>query len=191
MKKIAIFASGNGSNFEAVATAVQNGQINAEVALLVCDKPQANVITRANRLGVPTFICNPKDYPNRAAYESRVLMALQDAHVEFIALAGYMRIVGKVLLNAYGGKMVNIHPSMLPDFPGLEAIAQAYESGATKTGVTVHYVDAGVDTGPIIVQEAVDILPDDTLESLEARVHEVEHRLYVAVLKNIFEGDRK
>ena len=186
MKKIAILASGNGSNFEALAAAAQSGKINAEVALLVCDKPHANVISRAKRLGVPAFICNPKDYPNRAAYESRVLEALHDAKVEFIALAGYMRIVGKVLLDAYGGRMVNIHPSMLPEFPGLEAIARAYESGATQTGVTVHYVDAGVDTGPIIVQEAIGILPGDNLESLESRVHEVEHRLYIQVLKDIF-----
>jgi len=186
--KIAVFASGNGSNFEAIAAAVIKKEINAVIALLVCDKPQAKVISRAKRLGIPVFVCSPSDYPNRAAYEERILTALEDVGVEFIVLAGYMRIIGETLLNPYMGRIVNIHPSMLPAFPGLDAIGQAFTSGATQTGVTVHYVDAGVDTGPIIAQEAVEIMPEDNLETLEARVHEVEHRLYVKVLKSILEA---
>jgi len=183
VKNIAIFASGNGSNFEAIAKAVKRGEINVKLSLLVCDKPEAKVIKRADNLGITVFVCNPKDYPNRVAYEERILAILKDTEVDFIALAGYMRIIGEVLLEAYEGRIINIHPSMLPDFPGLDAIEKAYNAGVSQTGVTIHYVDAGVDTGPILTQEAVAILPDDTLEILEARVHEVEHRLYIKVLK--------
>ena len=188
MKNIAVFASGNGSNFEAIAVAVQNGEINANISLLVCDKPGAKVIARAERLGVPVFICDPRDFANRAAHEGHILSTLREAGVDFIVLAGYMRIIGETLLGAYGGRIVNIHPSYLPEFPGLEAIRKAFESGASETGVTVHYVDAGVDTGPIIAQRKVDILPGDTLETLEERVHQVEHELYVEVLRELVAG---
>ncbi|MCL2572736.1 MAG: phosphoribosylglycinamide formyltransferase [Defluviitaleaceae bacterium] len=181
MKNIAIFASGNGSNFEAIATA----NINAKIKLLICDKPGATVIARAERLGIPALIYNPKDYPNRAAYEEQILTNLKDAEAEYIFLAGYMRIIGSTLLEAYEGRIINIHPSLLPEFPGLDAISKAFSSGVKQTGVTIHYVDAGVDTGPIIAQEAVDILPGDTLEALEARIHQVEHKLYISVLKEI------
>ena len=187
MKNIAIFASGNGSNFEAIAAAASRGEINARVALLVCDKPGAKVITRAARLGVPAFVLSPKGFASRAEHEQLILAALKGAGVEFIVLAGYMRIIGKTLLEAYGGRIVNIHPSMLPAFPGLDAITKAYASGASHTGVTVHYVDAGVDTGPIIAQRQVEILPCNTLETLEERVHRVEHELYVEILRNICE----
>jgi len=185
MKNIAIFASGNGSNFEAVSTAAINGVIDAKISLLVCDKPEAKVIARAIRLGIPVFVCSPKDFPNRAAHERQILTALTEADVEFIVLAGYMRIIGETLLTAYGGSIVNIHPSLLPDFPGINAISAAFKSGAGHTGVTVHYIDEGVDTGPIIAQRRVDILQDDNLEILEERVHRVEHKLYVEVLMNL------
>ena len=186
MKNIAIFASGNGSNFEAIATAVMGGEINAAISLLICDKPGAKVITRAKRLGIPTFVCSPQGFPSRAAHEERILSELKKAGVELIVLAGYMRIIGDTLLREYEGRIINIHPSMLPDFPGMNAIARAYESGAGHTGVTVHYVDAGVDTGPVIAQRVVEILPGDTPETLEERVHRVEHELYVEVLQGIF-----
>jgi len=187
MRNIAIFASGSGSNFEAIAVAIKKGEINANLVLLVCDKPEAKVISRAKRLGVPVFICDSKEFENRADHESHILSALKAAKVDFIALAGYMRIIGDTLLNAYAGKIVNIHPSILPAFPGLDAIASAFKSGAKKTGVTVHYIDEGVDTGPIIAQRQVDILPGDTLETLEERIHKAEHELYVEVLKKLLE----
>jgi len=186
VKNIAIFASGNGSNFEAVATAAISGRINTKISLLVCDKPEAKVITRARQLDVPVLVCSPQDFPSRAAHERQILAALKKANVEFIVLAGYMRIVGETLLCEYGGKIVNIHPSILPDFPGMNAIEKALVSGASYTGVTVHYVDEGVDTGPIIAQRRVDILPGDTLETLEERVHQTEHELYVDVLRDLF-----
>jgi len=186
MKNIAIFASGNGSNFEAVALACKNGEINARAVLLICDKPDAVVIKRAKNLNIPVFVCSPAAFPTRAAHEGHILDALDDTGIDFIVLAGYMRIIGKPILDEYEGRIVNIHPSLLPAFPGLDAIKKAFESGVSQTGVTVHYVDAGVDTGPIIAQKPVDILPGDTLENLEARVHETEHRLYVSVLREIF-----
>jgi len=186
MKNIAVFASGNGSNFEAIAIACADDKINAKISILVCDKPEANVITRATRLGIPVFVCNPKNFLDRSAHEYNMLTALENAGVEFIVLAGYMRIIGDVLLKAYDGKIINIHPSLLPIFPGLNAIQKAFEAKEKQTGVTIHYVDAGVDTGPIVTQEAVAILPEDTLETLEARVHEVEHKLYIEVLKSLF-----
>jgi len=183
LKNIAIFASGNGSNFEVITKAVQQGEISANIVLLVCDKPKAAVITRAKNLSIPVYVCDPKDYPNRAAHENQILTVIKN--VDFIVLAGYMRIIGEVLLSAYEGRIINIHPSLLPDFPGLNAIEAAFNAGVRQTGVTIHYVDAGVDTGPIIIQEEVTILPEDSLETLEARVHEVEHRLYVGVLKKL------
>ena len=187
-RNIAVFASGSGSNFAAIANAAITGRINANISLLVCDKPGAKVIARAKTLGIPTLVCDPKGFPSRDAHEMHILTALRKAGVEFIVLAGYMRIIGQPLLTAYGGKITNIHPSLLPDFPGINAIKRAFESGATKTGVTVHYIDEGVDTGPVIAQVEVDILPDDTHETLETRIHEAEHELYVDVLKGLFAG---
>jgi len=186
MTNIAIFASGSGSNFEAIASACINGEINANVALLVCNKPQAYVIQRAKRLDVPVFICKHQDYPTRSDHEKRIITELAAAKVKFVALAGYGRLFSNTFICAYNGKIINIHPALLPAFPGLDSIAAAFNSGVNKTGVTVHYCDEGMDTGPIIAQREVPILPDDTLETLEARVHQTEHELYVEVLKSLF-----
>lgn len=184
--KIAIFASGNGSNAEAIIRAVKNGELEAEVAAVVCDNPSAKVIERAKTYGVPVVVETPKAYPDKAAYERKILRYLQEYGVEFIVLAGYMRLIGKTLLDAYEGKIVNIHPSLLPAFPGLDAIGQAFRKKVKITGVTIHYVDEGIDTGPIIAQEAVVIEESDTLETLEKKIHEVEHALYPKTLQSIF-----
>jgi len=186
MKNIAIFASGNGSNFEAISRAVLRGDININIALLICDKPGVNVICRANALGIPTAIYDPKNYSNRDDYETQILATLCDYEIDFIVLAGYMRIVGKKLLSVFEGRIINIHPSVLPEFPGLNAIKKAFDAGVKQTGVTIHYIDSGIDTGPIIAQETISVLPDDTLKKLEARVHDVEHRLYISVLQCMF-----
>ena len=185
MKKIAIFASGSGSNFEAIVKAVQRNEISAEIVLLVSDKPDAYALTRAKNLAVPTFAIAPKDYPEKVAYEMEILEKLRALEVELIVLAGYMRLVGETLLDAYPDKIVNIHPSKLPDFPGKDAILRAYESKIRQTGVTVHYVDAGMDTGPIIAQETVAIDENDSLETLEEKMHKVEHVLYVRTLAQL------
>jgi len=186
-KNIAIFASGTGSNFQAVAKACQEGIINAWVSLLVCDQPEALVISKAKKLKIEPFVFTVKDYQNKEAYEEAILAQLKGNHVDFVVLAGYMRLVGSTLLEAYPNKIVNIHPSLLPEFPGMNSIKRAFESGVGETGITVHYVDSGIDTGPIIAQRAVRIDENDTLESLEEKMHQVEHELYVEVLKGLCE----
>ena len=186
MTKIAIFASGNGSNFEAIVNAAQSGNLRVNPAVLVCDKPGAGVISRAESMGIETLVVSPATYPDKAAYETAILTELQRRDIRFIVLAGYMRIVGKTLLEAYPGRIINIHPSLLPLFPGLDAIRRAYEIGASETGVTIHYVDEGMDTGPVIAQHRVPIEKDDTLNSLEEKIHKVEHQLYIETLQELF-----
>ncbi|HZG17944.1 MAG TPA: phosphoribosylglycinamide formyltransferase [Candidatus Bathyarchaeia archaeon] len=184
MKKLAVFASGSGSNFEAIVTAIQEGKIRgAEVVQLVCDKPQAYVLTRAERLGIPVLVLDPKSFPDKAAYEQRIVEKLSELHVDLIVLAGYMRLVGEVLLSSYEGKIINLHPSLLPSFPGKSAIAQALDYGVKVTGVTVHFVDAGMDTGPIIAQMPVPIVQGDTEQTLAARIHQEEHALLISVVQ--------
>ncbi|AKM17657.1 phosphoribosylglycinamide formyltransferase [Anoxybacillus geothermalis] len=183
MKRLAIFASGSGTNFQAIVDAAKRGEVPAEVALLVCDRPGAKVIERAARENVPAFVFSPKEYPSKAAFESEILRELKERRIDWIALAGYMRLIGPTLLSVYEGKIVNIHPSLLPAFPGKDAIGQAYRAGVLETGVTVHYVDEGMDTGPVIAQCAVPIVPGEPIEALEARIHQVEHELYPAVLR--------
>lgn len=148
---IAVFASGNGSNFQAIADAVKEGRLDARIELLVCDRPKAKVVERAEAAGIPVFAFNPKEYASREAYEREILQQLQLRNVDLVVLAGYMRIITKVLVDAYWGRMINIHPSLLPSFPGLDAVGQALRHGVKVTGVTVHLVDGGLDSGPILL----------------------------------------
>lgn len=185
MKKLAVFASGSGTNFQAIVDAVKEGKIEAEICLLVCDKPGAFAIERAKNEGIPQFVFRAKDYASKAEYEEAIIKELQAKEVEFIALAGYMRLIGTTLLKKFEGRIVNIHPSLLPAFPGKDAIGQAFEAGVKVSGVTVHYVDEGMDTGPIIAQKAVEITEGETRESLEEKIHAVEHQLYPAVLQKL------
>lgn len=189
MKKIAIFASGSGSNFESIVQAVQSGRLGGvEVALLVCDKPGAKVLERAERLGIEAFVFQPKAYANKAAFETEIVAELQRRDVSLVVLAGYMRLVGDTLLSGYEGRIINLHPSLLPAFTGKDAIGQALAYGVKITGVTVHVVDAGLDTGPIIAQIPVAVQENDTAETLAARIHEVEHGLLVEVIGWVVEG---
>lgn len=191
MKKIAVFASGSGSNFQALVDAAKaNGQ-SYEIVLLVCDKPGAYAIERAQQAEVPSLEISPKDFATKADYEKEILQKLQMSGVELIVLAGYMRLIGETLLSAYEGRIVNIHPSLLPSFPGKDAIGQAFQAKVKITGVTVHYVDEGMDTGPIIAQEAVKMEENETRESLEAKIHQVEHLLYPNVIQKLCSTDRK
>jgi phosphoribosylglycinamide formyltransferase-1 len=176
--KIAIFASGSGSNFQAIADRAADGSLPVRVELLVCDKPAAKVVERAAQADIPSFVFSPKDYATREAYETVILEKLRERGVELIVLAGYMRLVSSVLVQAYAGRMLNIHPSLLPSFPGLNAVRQALNHGVKVTGVTVHYVDEGLDTGPVIAQRAVEVRDDDSEESLSERIHAIEHELY-------------
>ncbi|KZR58247.1 phosphoribosylglycinamide formyltransferase [Pseudobacillus badius] len=185
---IALFASGSGSNFQAIAEAVQQGEIPAHIALLVCDQPDAYVIKRAEQLNIPVFSFRAKDYSSKAEFEQEIVGRLREAGVEFVFLAGYMRLIGETLLDAYRGKIVNIHPSLLPAFPGKDAIGQAFNARVKIAGVTVHFVDEGMDTGPIIDQESVRMAEDETRESLQKKIQEVEHQLYPRVIKKLLTG---
>jgi phosphoribosylformylglycinamidine cyclo-ligase len=185
LPRLAVFASGNGSNFQALADACRSGEIPARIALLVTDRPECTAVERARRLSIPVLALRPKDFPDKASYERQILNRLQEERVDWVVLAGYMRLVGPTLLSAYEGKMINLHPSLLPAFPGKDAIGQAWRHGVKVTGVTVHFVDEGMDTGPIFLQEPVPVEPGDTLESLEERIHRVEHRLLVEAVRRL------
>ncbi|KFN05758.1 phosphoribosylglycinamide formyltransferase [Paenibacillus macerans] len=180
--RIAVFASGQGSNFQNLLDASRAGTLGADIVLLVCDKPQAPVVERARKAGVDCFLFQPKDYARREDYEAEVAAELDKRQIDLVVLAGYMRLLTPVLVEPYAGKMINIHPSLLPAFPGKNAIGQAWDYGVKVTGITVHLVDGGMDTGAVIAQEPVEILASDTLESLEARIHAAEQQLYPQVV---------
>ena len=175
--RIAIFASGSGTNFEAIAEACADGRVAAEPVLMVCDKPGAKVIERAARRGIETFVFSAKDYASKADFEREIAALLEARGVELVCLAGYMRLVGDVMLEAYGGRIINIHPSLLPAFKGAHAIRDAFEYGVKVFGVTIHYVDATLDGGRIIAQQAFAYDGDD-IDELESMIHAVEHELY-------------
>jgi len=182
MKKIAVFASGSGSNFQVIVDVIQAGMLPVEISLLVCDQPGAYVIERAKENDIPYFVFRAKDYPSKAVYEQEIRTLLQDLNVDLIVLAGYMRLIGPTLLKEYEGRIVNIHPSLLPDFPGKDAIGQALAAKAKWTGVTIHFVDEGMDTGPIIVQERIRVAENETRESLQKKIQTIEHKLYPSIL---------
>jgi phosphoribosylglycinamide formyltransferase-1 len=190
MKKIAVFASGSGSNFQAIIDVIQAGQLDADISLLVCDKPGAFAIDRARAVKIPSFVFTAKDYPSKEHFEEEILAKLKTYGVEFIVLAGYMRLIGSKLLAEYKGRIVNIHPSLLPAFPGKDAIGQALAAKAKWSGVTIHFVDEGMDTGPIIIQERVRIDENETRESLQLKIQKSEHKLYPSVLQMLLtQGD--
>lgn len=187
IKKIAIFASGEGSNFTALCQAFKREKMSVQVALLVCDHQNVPVLQRAKNEGVPTLVVNFRNYPDKASAEAVIAARLAAEQIDFILLAGYMRIIGPTLLAGYAGKMVNIHPALLPSFPGRQGIEDAYEAGVSTTGVTIHWVDAGVDSGRIIAQRQVPIYKTDQLTDLEQRIHQVEHKFYPSVVKELLE----
>ncbi|WP_290033098.1 phosphoribosylglycinamide formyltransferase [Ligilactobacillus cholophilus] len=195
--RIAIFASGNGTNFEVLAKAFQSHEFgeNAKLELLFCDHPNAPVIKRAEKYGVYTATFTLKSCGNKEEYEKKILQILKSRKIDLVVLAGYMRVISPVILNNFDGKIINLHPAYLPEFTGLHAIERAFqdhvENGRTQTGVTIHYIDEGLDTGPIIKQEHVPIYKDDDVDTLEARIHQTEHKLYPEVLKKILEEENE
>ncbi|MBO7197891.1 MAG: phosphoribosylglycinamide formyltransferase [Tidjanibacter sp.] len=185
MKRLAIFASGSGSNFEAIAEGCRSGAIvGAEVVLCVCDKAGAYVIERAKKFGVETLVFNPKEFGSKREFEGMIADRMDALGVDLVCLAGYMRIIGDELLERYGGKIINIHPALLPAFPGAHGIRDAFEYGVKVYGVTIHYVDATLDGGKIISQVAVPYEGDD-IEELEAMIHKAEHKLYVETINKL------
>ena len=183
--RIAVLASGNGSNFEVIAQAVKDKRIQAELVLLFSDHHDAYVLERGKKFGIPCESFELKEFSNKQSYEKALLNVLKKYNVDLIILAGYMRIIGTELLGEYPQRIINIHPALLPNFPGLHGIKDAYEAGVKETGVTIHYVDSGVDTGPIIAQGKVQVAESDSLGDLETKIHDVEHQLYPQVLAEI------
>ncbi|MBD7895499.1 phosphoribosylglycinamide formyltransferase [Limosilactobacillus sp. Sa3CUN2] len=183
--RVAIFASGNGTNFEVLTNHFQKGDIPGKLALLFCNHPDAPVMERAKRLGVPAESFTVKSCGGKEEYEKQVLKLLQKYQIDFIILAGYLRVVGPTILDHYDYRIVNLHPAWLPEYPGLHSIERAFNDHKKQTGVTVHYIDSGLDSGPIIAQRHVPILADDTVDTLEARVHETEHQLYPEAVKQV------
>lgn len=186
MKKIAVFASGSGSNFQAIVDAVNAGTLDAEIRLLVCDQPSAAVLQRAQQARINIFCISPKDFADKTAFEKEIVQQLKSWDVEFIVLAGYMRLIGPVILQEYPESIVNIHPSLLPDFPGKDAIGQAMDAGVQVSGLTIHYVDAGMDTGPIIAQTEIQIHANDSRDDVQKRIQQAEHICYPKVLQELF-----
>jgi phosphoribosylglycinamide formyltransferase 1 len=180
---VAIFASGNGTNFTAIAEA----DLPIDIKLLVCDHHDAYVVQRAEKIGVPVLIAEVQKGESRAIREAKILTALKQQNVRAIFLAGYMRIVGPTLLDAYPQRIINIHPALLPHFPGRHGIEDAYAAGVATTGVTIHFVDAGIDSGQIIAQRPVKRKPDDTIDDLATRIHHMEHQLYPATILDLIQ----
>ena len=186
MKKLAVFASGTGSNFEAIARACADGVLDAEVAVMVCDKPGAAVIEKAGRFGVETFVFSPKSYACKADFEREIVRLLDAKKVDLVCLAGYMRIVGDTLLKAYEGRIINIHPSLLPSFKGAHAVEDAVAYGVKVYGITIHWVNADLDGGKIIAQRAFDYDGNDPAE-VHRIGQKIEHQLYVETIQKLIQ----
>lgn len=193
MKKlrVGVLASGRGSNLQSIMDAAESGRIDAEVAVVVSDKEGAFALERARRAGIPAEFVNPKAFGGREDYESAVVGILNKHAVDLVCLAGYMRIAGRTLLESYPNRVMNIHPALLPSFPGMHGQQQAFEHGVKFSGCTVHFVDGGMDTGPIIIQAVVPVLDDDTADTLADRILEQEHRIYPEAVQLFARGRLK
>ncbi len=186
--KLGVLASGSGTNLEAIAQAIESGGVPASIVVLLSDNSEAFALERARRRGIPTRVVELKDLSDRAAFDHAVLEALLEAGVELIVLAGYMKLVGNEITEAYRGRIMNIHPALLPSFPGEHGVRDALEHGVKVSGVTVHFVDEGLDTGPIIIQEAVPVEEEDDEASLHNRIHLAEYRVYPQAIRLFAEG---
>ena len=182
--RLAVLGSGSGSNCQSIFNAIDDKRLDAEVVLVLSDNPGAYILERARQRGVPTDVLDCQGYKNKFPLETQAALAarLQELQVDLVCLAGFMRLVKEPLLAAFPRRILNIHPALLPAFPGVEAWKQALEAGATQSGCTVHYVDAGMDTGEILMQAYVPVLPGDTPETLHARIQVQEHILYPAAI---------
>ncbi len=187
MKRIAVIASGRGSNFQAIIDRVCDGTIPAQIACLITDNPSAYAIKRAEKHNIPVSLINFSEYPDREHYNQALEKAMRDCNADLFVLAGYMRLLKSETVRAFSGKMINIHPALLPSFSGLHAQQQALDYGVKIAGCTVHFVDEGMDTGPIILQYPVVVLNDDTEASLAERIMEFEHLILPQAVKLICE----
>lgn len=186
--RIGVLASGRGSNFEAIARSVESGSIPAVLVALVTDRPGARATDIARAHGIEAVVLDARDYPGREAHEKAVIAALDERGVGLVCLAGYMRLLSGAFVKHFEGRLLNIHPSLLPAFPGLHVQRQALEHGVKIAGATVHFVDEGVDTGPIVGQAAVPVCEDDTEDTLADRILAEEHRIYPEAIRLFAEG---
>ena len=187
----AVLASGQGSNLLTIIKAVRSGQIHAHLKLVISDKKDAYALEHARQADIPAVHINPKDFSDRETFDRAVIKSLQEAKIDFIVLAGYMRLLSPYFIQQYSNKILNIHPSLLPSFKGTHGIKEAFEHGVKVTGPTVHFVTEGLDDGPIIIQEAICVEPQDTLESLADKIHQVEHRVYPKAIDLFARGKLK
>jgi len=187
-RRLAVLISGRGSNLQAILGSIRTGRLDATVALVISSRPEAPGLLRAREAAVDAVCLQPRDYADRDAFERAMVERLRAADVGLVCLAGFMRLVGQPLLQAFPNRIVNIHPSLLPAFPGLEAQRQALEHGVRVTGATVHLVDADLDAGPIVLQAALPVLDDDTVETLSARILVEEHKLYPRAIQMLLDG---
>ncbi|MBE9129594.1 MULTISPECIES: phosphoribosylglycinamide formyltransferase [unclassified Coleofasciculus] len=183
--KLGIMASGSGSNFEAVAQAIADGQLNAQIQVMIYNNPGIKAVARAEKRGVPVVLHNHRDYKKREELDSQIAQTLRQYGVELVIMAGWMRVVTPVLIDAFPNRLINIHPSLLPSFKGVRAVEQALAAGVKITGCTVHLVCPEVDSGPILIQAAVPVLPDDTSETLHARIQIQEYRIFPQAIAQV------
>lgn len=188
MLTLGVLASGRGSNFQSIIDNIKSGFIKARIAVLITDNPDAYAIERAKNHGIETLIIQPNEFSNKDSYYSHIANVLKNKGVELVVLAGFMRVVGRALIKEFPNKIINIHPALLPSFPGLHGQKQAADYGVKISGCTVHFVDADVDTGPIIIQAAVPVYEDDTEDSLSERILKQEHKVFPFVIKLFSEG---
>ena len=188
MLKIGVLVSGSGTNLQAFIDAIAAKELDAEIVLVVSSRPDAYGIERAKAANIPVLVLNKGVYADPKAVDARIVAALQEAGAEYVFMAGYMRMVTPVMLDAFPNRVVNLHPALLPSFKGAHGIQDAFDAGVKYTGVTVHFANAEYDKGPIIAQEPVAVLETDTVETLEERIHAVEHRLYPATAQIIAQG---
>jgi len=185
---IAVFVSGKGTNLEAIIAAVKAGTLKVNVSVVVSDVKDCFALTRARNANIKTLTFNPKDFKTRIEFDKVVIKALEEHNIDLIVLAGYMRLLSPFFVNKFKNRIMNIHPALLPSFKGTQGIGDALDYGVKVTGVTVHFVDAGLDSGPIILQEALKIKDEDTEESLAERIHKIEHRIYPEAVRLFAEG---
>jgi phosphoribosylglycinamide formyltransferase-1 len=188
MKNIAVFASGNGTNLQAIIDHIAGGRLRVHLALVVSDKRRAFALKRAKKAGIKTLYVDPKRFDSKQQYEAFLIEHLKSEKVDLIVLAGFMRILSPFFVSKYKNRILNIHPALLPAFKGGQAIKDAFRYGAKVTGVTVHLVDEKVDHGPIILQEPVAVLDSESVEDLEARIHQTEHKVYCQAIRRVLSG---
>ncbi|MBU0469646.1 MAG: phosphoribosylglycinamide formyltransferase [Candidatus Omnitrophica bacterium] len=189
MQRFAVFVSGDGSNLQAIIEAVKQKKIKAELALVFSNNRKAYALKRAEEAGIKTLCMVRKDYATPQSYDRDIVIHLKEANIDFVVLAGYMKLLSAFFVKEFPNKILNVHPSILPAFRGKQAIKDAFTYGAKVTGVTIHFVDAKMDHGPIIMQEGFKIPPNDTLETLEARVHTLEHSMFPKAIQ-MYADDR-